>query len=381
LAQDIPIGSTHSHVGAREIALISENITKDPQTWEIEGLNILRHELAILFVNQISGDKAPPGLLIGVGVYAEDPALSFEQRLEATGTQTDEPTGTWRSLWENPDAIKFQDRELQNASIIAYLVDVYGWEKFLSFLQNIPTSESYRQALVDSYRIEASALQEHWREYYPVYFGGRWRANVLHAFDLSPFEQLIAAGAYADAANGLKEAIKFLVDLEDIKKLVEAEALNERAQAGLAADALTRQSRQALLEGDYNGAVDFAIQAREHYNRLGDQRRFEELDAYQSLAQEILDLRAELDEIKPQTGFVNEIAQTERLISIGRRLTELGDEDGFEIVQGILGTLNAQRQRRATMIALGGAVLGLGLLMHRIYLSRREPPSEAMLQF
>jgi len=234
---------------------------------------------------------------------------------------------------------------------------------------------------VDTYGIEPGALQEQWREYYPVYFGGRWRANALHAFDLSPFEQLIAAGAYADAANGLKEAIKFLVDLEDIEKLVEAEALNERAQAGLAADALTRQSRQALLEGDYNAAVDFATQAGQAYNRLGDQRRLDELDVYQSLAQEVLDLRAELDEINPQTGFVDEIAQTERLIAIGQRLTELGDEDGFRVVQGILGNLNAQRQRRATMIAVGGAIVGLSLLIHRIYLSRREPPPEAMLQF
>jgi hypothetical protein len=49
LAAEIPVGQTHSHIGGREIALIAQNIASDPEAWEIEGLEALRNELAVLF--------------------------------------------------------------------------------------------------------------------------------------------------------------------------------------------------------------------------------------------------------------------------------------------------------------------------------------------
>ncbi|HLF88695.1 MAG TPA: hypothetical protein VI451_07125, partial [Anaerolineales bacterium] len=215
LAPNIPIGQTHSHVGGREIALIGQYILADPESWQINGFDTLRHELAILFVQYLTGDKAPPGLTIGVGIYAEDPALTFERRLASAPPPTDAPSLTWRGAWEAPDVITSPDVNLQAASIVAYLVDVYGWDKFVAFLSTLRTAESYHAALTAVYKVEAGALEEQWLTYYPLYFEGRWRDNALYEFSLSAYEQLITAGAYQAATDGLTPIIALLTQRGD----------------------------------------------------------------------------------------------------------------------------------------------------------------------
>ncbi len=69
----------------------------------------LRHELAILFAQNLAGDKLPPGLAIGLGIYAEDPALTFERRLSAAPPPAEAPSMSWRGLWEAPDVIAHPD--------------------------------------------------------------------------------------------------------------------------------------------------------------------------------------------------------------------------------------------------------------------------------
>ncbi len=380
LAPELSPDGTHGHVGTREIALISESIKRDPQRWQREALNALRYELAILFVEYLTNGQAPPGLQIGIGTYAQDPALTFEARLAEAPPPMEAPSATWRTLWEEPDLIAQPDWALQNASIVAYLVDVHGWPEFIDFLNALPTSESYRRALLDTYGTEMGALQTHWQVYYPVFFQGRWRANVIYGFDLTVFEQLIAAGAYADAADGLQRAIAFLVQLGDAEKVVQAEELNIRALAGLEADGLVRQSRQALQEGEYAQALDFAAQARARYDILGDTRRLAELDAYQRIAREVIELRAELADIRSRVSPVSGVEHAPRLVQIGARLGELGDRTGLEQANRMLDSLSTQRQARATLISVFGLLLVSGLLFIRLYLSGGSVPVEVELQ-
>jgi hypothetical protein len=380
LAPDLAIGSTHGHLGTREIALISANIGADPGRWQQQGLNDLRFELAALFIEHITNGQAPPGLQTGMSLYAEDPALSFEYRLVQHPPPLDQPDVTWRSLWDSPNLLSDPHRGLQSASIVAYLIDVYGWTSFVEFLKALPTTGSYRQPLLDVYGAELGVLQEHWRQYYPVYFQGRWRANVLYGFDLTVFEQLIAAGAYADAGAGLQEAISFLVQIGDVDKVIEAERLSLLALAGQEADALTRQSRQALLEKDYAAALSFAIQARSKYDDLGDTRRLEELDAYAAVSQEVLDLRSELVDLQGQISPISGVEHAPRLLEIGNRLGQLGDDEGLAVANGMLDALSAQRQQRAVLIILIGGVVVIGLLLIRLALSGTRIPVEVELQ-
>ncbi|HNB55049.1 MAG TPA: peptidase MA family metallohydrolase, partial [Anaerolineales bacterium] len=294
LAPTIPSGQTHSHIGAREIVLIGEYIQADPEAWQIEGLEVLRHELAILFAQQITGGKIPLGLEMGLGLYAEDPALTFERHLAQTPPPAS-PSATWRSLWEAPDVIAYPEIRLQTASIVAYLVDVYGWDKFITYLNTLRTAESYRTALTEVYETELDTLETQWQTYYPYYLEGRWRTNLLYEFSLSTYEQLLTAGAYQAAHDGLPRIILLLTQREDHPDLLsDAERLLATADTGLAADALARQAHQAYQEGSYPEAIDFATNALDLYASLEDSRNQETLTTLQTRAQEILALRAEL---------------------------------------------------------------------------------------
>jgi hypothetical protein len=385
LAPTIPSGQTHSHIGAREIALIGQYIHADPAAWQIEGLEVLRHELALLFAQHLTGGKVPPGLEMGLGIYAEDPALTFERHLAAAPPPA-EPSLTWRGLWESPDVIAHPEIRLQTASIVAYLVEVHGWDKFVAFLNTLRTAESYRTALAEVYETEFSTLETQWQKYYPYYFEGRWRTNYLYEFSLTPYEQLLAAGAYQAAHDGLTKIIVLLTQRDDQpERLSEAERLLATADTGLAADALARQAHQAYQEGDYPGAVDFATHALTLYASLEDSRNQATLTTLQTRAQEILTLRAELTALEsspsPSVGAGLTPADAPRLLAIAPRLSELGDAEGQALADQLLVQINQQRQEQAKLLALAGAGIGVGLLLLRIFLTRQKPPQEVMVQY
>jgi hypothetical protein len=381
LAVEIPIGQTHSHIGGREIALIAQNITADPEAWEFEGMEALHHELAILFLNALTAEKAPPGLLIGLGIYAEDPFITFEDRLVENPPPPDGPSATWRSLWESPNIVFARENVLQAASITAYLIDVYGWERFLEFAGALRTSDSWRPALEEVYPTDANALENHWESvYYPVYFEGRWRENVFFALSLAPYEQLIAAGAYQAAADGLAEVIAVLVDLEDFEKLNQAQKLNALAQQGLQADAEAELARTAYLEGDFPAAGALAAAAMVKYAALGDERNAAALAAIRDRAGEIETLHAELDEIREAAGEVTAGRYGPRVIEIEARLTALGDTTGAADAAAMLDRINAANALLAAGFALAGVLLAGVLLARRLIRVRAVPPPEARLQ-
>ena len=373
----IPIGQTHSHIGGREISLIAEYISRTPD-WQTTGINDLRHELAILFAYELTGGKTPPGLEIGLGMYAENPAQTFERHVSSTSPPTAEPSLSWRGVWEAPNLITDPSLSLQAASIVAYLVDVYGWDRFVGFLSTLRTAESYRAALTEVYRVEASALEEQWLTYYPLYFEGRWRDNALYEFNLSAYEQLIAAGAYQAATDGLASTIALLTQRGDQPELLtQAQSLLTQAANGLEADALARQAHQAYQEDNYPTAADFAVQALEKYTPLNDVRNQETLLTIQDRAEEILSLRAELDDL--QTTLTPSDAS--RLLEIAPRLSELGDTLGQTQAGTLLSQINEQRQQQAITFAMIGAGTGLLLLMIRIALTRRRTPQEVLVQY
>ena len=85
----------HSHVGSREVALIANAINQNGNR-ESLIVNSFRHELAILFADKVSGGYAPPGLLLGIGGYFENPSNSFE------------------SWWREAGEISVPDKSLQS---------------------------------------------------------------------------------------------------------------------------------------------------------------------------------------------------------------------------------------------------------------------------
>ncbi len=386
-AVNLPVDPTrsHLHLGSREIAFIASNLHIDPFGFQNVSLNDLRYEMAILFVERITDGKAPPGLAEGVGIYALEPGLgSGPEELLNNGNPG--PLSAWAYLWNDPETAADPWRSVQAGSSVAFLVDVYGWEFFIDFLERLRTAPGYRQALAATYDRPAAELEAQWQQYLTQYLAGRWRANALYEFDLSPFEELLRAGAYEAAAESLDEAIRFLEQIGDEAQLARAQQLIYLALHGQEAGARVREARQALLDGDHAGAIALAETARDKYLELGDERRLTEIQLYQDTAEEILALRAELGQLSAEVA-AGATDPTDRLIELGGRLGELGDTGSVEQTNQLLEQL-AERQRSAlepdsqdtSRSYLLAGLLAVALIMgHRLWALRRGLPPERRL--
>lgn len=381
LAPQIPLGQTHSHIGGREIALIAQNIQAQPNDWSNEALDAFRGELAVLFLNRLTAEHTPEGLQIGINVYAQDPFVTFEQRVDETNPPFEKPSASWRSLWELPDPIGSPSHTIEAASITAYLIDVYGWNRFLEFADALRTAESWRLALESVYPADANALEAQWAEtYYPRFMSGRWRENAFYQLSLSPYEDLVHAGAYQAAADGLDNVIKLLTTLEDGARLNQAKALKATALQGLAADALARQARQAYLEGDFIASETFAADAIESYIALSDVRNLDSLLTIQAQAAEVIELHDELDGIESKLSSPFTLRSAARLHQIGSRLQELGDTAGAKRAADAITQLNSLKYNVSLAAAALGTLLAAAIFFLRLKGFKTEPPPEVQIQ-
>lgn len=368
---------SHSHIGSREIALIAAVIDRNPLTWEEQALNALRHELAVLFGEQLSGGEAPPGLLQGLGGYFENPQETFPQRFAAAGEITQPDRGLQR-LWEEDYSASNDLVVIQQTSVVSYLIEVFGWEKMLNFLTTIGDLQGYRQAVVDVFGVSTQDIETYWIQYFPAYGASRWQNNVVHGYDLVVFEQLIASGAYSDAADMLVRLMPVISIFSDEPQVQQAAALLEQAESGVLAGNLTLEARQAILSGDYVNAYSYAQEAQERYARLNDTRREEEITVYLNLAKEVLTLREELVLLRGDGSPLDPV-RSQRIVEIGRRLSELGDQDGTRQAQLaflLLGTSHRNFVMWVTVIGLLVCLLIVGL---RIRALRNRPKNEVPL--
>lgn len=373
-----PAGLTfHGHAGVKEIVLIGEDINVLAADWEELTLNALRHEMAVLFVEQITDGKAPPGLVTGIGVYAQDPAVTVTGR--RTFAEADaRPQDSWRELWEaqsnaGPSAFKAM-------TTVSYLVEVYGWPRFNDFLHQLDTAESYRQALHETYGLELAALQAPWQEYYPLFMAGRWRTNVFYGFDFTDLETLVHEGAYNDAITNLRDVISFLETVEDEERIAYAESLLRTAETGRDAGLLVRQARQALQEQDYARAIALADQAEEAYRSLGDERRLEELAGYRARAQAVLSLQQQLGTLASAitAGDEREVTIT-NLQKVHQELGRYGEAAGVSEAEELVELINTRKSVQAQQrLAAWARAIALVLLL-RLVLVRLRAPRETKL--
>jgi hypothetical protein len=378
IALQVAPDDTHTRIGIREIALFGDRILNNFAQWEADGLNIFRYELGILFIEQVTNSKAPPGLLAGAGVYMMNPKDIFEQR-EISAGGIGKPQVTWRSLWESENTLTFPKERYQAVSIVAYLVEAYGWETFLRFLTDLCTSEGYRQSLASMYGIDFSALQQEWENFYPLFYQGRWRAHVLYDFDLSPYQTMIAGGAYTDAALGLRDVITFLEQNDQSVKLTEAQALQEHAKSGQEASALVAQARLALQNKQHALSIQLADQAQAIFNGLGNLSRTEELDNYRATAREVMALQAEMDTLsKAYNTGAGSSDSMDRMIQISQRLAELGESQARASISSLIQEQEAAQARRQNQLYVRLILLILSLLGLRLFMLRLKPRPEVI---
>lgn len=370
LAPQLDEATTHGHIGDREIALFADIFFQGPDDFSVPTFNAFRHELAILFAWQLSGGYAPDGLLKGLGLYAENPDETFLPRKETSG-ETSQPDLAWNVVWELSGEISDSDFALQASSIVSYLIDVHGWEKFAVFLEQISLERGYRQALSKIYGENLQLLESHWQEYFPIYTSERWRSNIFHRFDLTVYHELISAGAYADSISGLKEAVYLVGIFGTPADLRKAEELLEAAEIGAAAGELAAQSRFALLSGNYLESFTAAELSLDYYQKLEDPRRIPEVQTYLSLSKEILDLRNNLQSIQEEGIGVNPL-KSHKVYQIGQRLLELGDTEGGTQAELILFALGAGQNAFFQFLISLIILISTGLIIRRI-LALRKP--------
>jgi hypothetical protein len=377
LVPRVGIDSAHSHVGQREIALFSNVVRGDIENLDRIALHGFQHELAILFAEKLTEGYAPPGLLEGLGGYAENPQETFARRFEVVGSPS-APEFSLQAAWDEEAPLSDEKIFFESITTVAYLIDVHGWGKFLQFFDRIRIEQGYRQAVAEVYGVNLQSLQAHWKSYFTVYVEQRWEANVFHSLDLDVFRQLISSGAYSDSIPGLIEAASLIEIFGTQEQLQAARQLLEKAEKGARAGELTLQSRQALLSGRYVESFTSAEEAITLYHQLGDNRRSSELEIYQAIAQEVLDLRAGLEVISEQ-GIGISPFKSQEVFDMGQRLIELGDLEGVSQAERILLLLGAGRNTFFQFLISVFVFISIGLIIRRILTLRKPPPPEADL--
>lgn len=378
-APKLPPGALHSHIGTREIALIGENIAANPSAWQTNYQNAFRYEQGALFTEQVTDQKAPPGLITAVGHFAQDPFQTIGA-LRLSRSDWQQPTYTWSGLWEEAGSASDLARRLQTTSTVAFLIDIYGWNSFLKFLGDLRTSESYRAALAQVYQMDYGKLQEQWQQYYPGYFSGRWQAHILYNYDLSAYQEMLSAGEYSSAQKSLQEVVQFLEMVDQTDALQRARRMLDMAGIGLDAETLVVQARQALYAGQYQHSLDLVDQAQARFGQLGSSYRMDELNAYRDQLGQIHGLHQELERLRGQI-FANQggFFLVTRLISLGQRLGELGDAQGERQVRELAQVMEGRQRQLHHLLSIFGFIAVLMLLGLRFWLASRRPPPEAQL--
>jgi len=377
---EIPAGSMHSHIGAREIAFIAENIVRNFQGWMANYQEMFRYEQAQLFAEQVTAGQSPPGLLAAIGRYAQNPLMTLGP-LYLSVSDGDSRAWTWSELWDSLGPQGDLGRRLHALSTVSFLLDQYGWPRFLQFLQDLPSSGGgYRALLARVYGQDFSELESAWQAYVPSFFSGRWRVNLIYNYDLTPYSEQIAAGNYAEAARGLQEVIAFLEKINAGSKLFQARSLLSQAAFGGEANDLVIEARRALAGGEYARSIELLDQAQHKYSLIRYYHRMDELNTYRAQVQEVQALHAELEQLAPRVeASPNIFALAGRLVEVGNRLGQLGDARGQQQVRALaLRIEERQRGLQFTLTALG-AVVVLALLGLRIALLWRRPAPEAEL--
>jgi hypothetical protein len=291
-----------------------------------------------------------------------------------------EPAQDWRSLWEDTATRQELNRQLQATSTVAFLVDTYGWASFLKFLKSLPASQSYRQSLAQAYELDLTRLEAGWQAYYPGYFRERWQSHPLYNYDLESYETLIREEKYLEAGSQLQAVIEFLEKVRQPERAEQARLLLQMARKGQEADALMAQSRQSFYSGDYPSSLALLVQAERKYGQIGNLYRLDELYAYRDQVHKVLRLHAELAHMQ---GLVrthwNTLSLSAQLVSLGSRLSDLGDTHGHAQVREMAQVIEARQRGQHILLSLAALVIVLALLGIRVRLLWRNPAPEAQL--
>lgn len=274
----------HANSGRREISVALPQTER--QTDE-EIRNNIRHELTHLVISDLSDDRLNAFFHEGIAQYLEHPSGELDSKVLLLREAMDSQQLLRWSDFNSREAVYGQPQLAypQSLSVVAFLVDRFGFASLREFLEVSARSSGYRSALERTFEESPDTLETEWRAWLPSYIEGGYKRNALTAYDLSHIEALLGQGRYDEALTEVDDAIKWLEKTEQRTVLEEAQVLQSRARSGQRAQGLALQAREALEAADYSRAQELVAQARNSYRDLGDSRQQAVLDIYAERAE------------------------------------------------------------------------------------------------
>lgn len=360
-APSIKPNATHSHIGDVEISLIAENIIKNPLKWESEALNAFRYEVSALLVEKLSKGKAPPALIESISFYLLDPAEALAPIISEADPSTT-PVESIRNLWSNSSTVLSTSELIHSISIISLLVEKFGWQQVLVFLEEIPNSEDIAATFETTFNMPLDgSFKELWTLYYPAYIHERWQYHFLYKIDEGSYRKLIQAGAYSDAKLRLEEHINLLQGLNEFEKANQLGEILRSANMGLQGIMLLQEARQNYIAGDTEGSLDQLNQAIENFRQINDSQRLAEAEALEKSIKHAQTLSNELKRRKWFALLMVSPNQVKKVTQLMAELIRVGNKNNAQQINQVL-----------VLMRIRAIVLGMLSLLGLFFFSLRR---------
>jgi hypothetical protein len=355
----------HANSGRREISVAvpqTERQTPD----EVE--NNIRHELAHLVIADLSDERLNAFFHEGIAQYVEHPSRELDSKVQLLQEARDAGRLLrWRDF-DDRNAVYGQPQLSypQSLSVVAFLVERFGFGSLRAFLETYARSSGYRSALERTYNVSPDTLEAEWRDWLPSYLAGGYRNNALTAYDLSHIESLLSKGRYEEATNELNDAIEWLRKTEQSTVLAEAEQLLDRSRDGQRAQQAALDARAALEAADYVRAQQLVAQARSSYGLLGDTRQAEILAAYNERAERGL---AAVERLEQAGQLASSWRYPQARGAVDEALVEfqaLGDASRVTQAQTLRQLLDGRQQLLGYLLLVLGLLGVVGSLWQRV---------------
>jgi hypothetical protein len=375
LARQITGVVAHALNNRAEIAIA---LPRTERLTEEEVANNVRHELSHFFASLLSDGNLNAGFQEGIAQYLEQPTEFAEYDPKILQQALDQGRLlSWGEL-DQPGRIWLDPQVAypQALSMTAFLIDRYGFPRYVDFLAAHATEPGYRSAMQATYGKSADELEAEWLAYLPEYLAGRWQINAIYAYDLSRVTGLVEQGAYSDAEAELLEVIQLLEDTGQTDTIIEAERLLTQANQGRSAGMLAEEARSALQENDYPLTIDKANQAIALYEELGYRDRILELQVYIQRAEFGQDALTQLEKGRQMFSLLRVFEAESEIRAATVMLQSLNNDAAAAQGVALLNQIALQRSLLAYgMLLVGGLLLGANTI-HRMFRRLTARPLE-----
>jgi hypothetical protein len=340
----------HADFRRREVAVIVERARLQDQTAQV---NNLRHELTHIFAADLSAGKLNVGLQEGIAQYMELPGPDRDSKMAVLRTLA-ERGGLWswatlddrNAIYGQPD-VSYP----QTWSIVVFLIERDGIDRFRQFLVTLAQSSGYRSAMVTVYGVSATTLEAEWRTWLPSFLQLDAHQMTPTAIDLQPVQNFLSAGDYEAALRELER----LEPIADEATRTAITTLQTQAQTGLRANQLTSAARTALLNGEYEQAERLIGQAEQAYRDINDRRQAAVLAEYRARVARGLQASERLRKAYEQARTFDLIGAQANAETAAREFAALGDDLRRDNALALRQQLARQQQNIAIALLFFGA--------------------------